>query len=771
VRITAGNIQLGDDDPATSLQASIGFYGDIGSRSFGSGRGGDVYITADNLTIKNGFFINTAALSLGDAGNVTVRAGKLNLLDEGSISSNGLWVGKGGIVDVIATDVLISGKNAPNVPNYTGLTGLASQTGYGSKGGLLRLTADTLQILDGGSISTVLYSIGPGADIEIIAKNILISGVVIDNRISPPDIHASIDARLVGSYASGTGGNISIVADSLQVTSGGFISSGLFGNAPGNAGGITVKAGSLEVSDRGGIFASSVYGMGNAGRLDITAKDVSIVGAKSSPDPFGKDFTGFSTATNVGYAGDLRVTADNLVVKDVGSISAASFGPGHAGNIEVNVGNVQVLNGATITSGAFSSGDGGNLDIKSDNLLLTNTGSISAASLGSGHAGNIEVNVGNVQVLNGAAIVSSAFGSGDGGGINVKANNVLVSGVNPGPYVDMAGIHPSGIASQSFINGGNAGDVQITAGSLQVLDGARISTETFGRGNGGTIQITADNVLISGLNQGVKEFLTANGADPEGASASLLTSTNGSFLGSSATGNAGNLRITTRNVRVQDGGLISSKTEYSGNGGNIEFIIDRMNLFNGATVSAESSGAGYAGNILIKATDTVLLEDSSITTEAKYTDGGNIQVNAGYKVSLVDSKITASVGGGPDTLGGNITIDPQYVILNDSQIIANAYEGKGGNIRIIADVFLASPDSIVDASSALGIDGTVDIRAPITNISGTLAPMRGNFLSAEALLRDRCAARVRGGKYSSFVVSGRDGLPIRPGSVLPSPIY
>jgi large exoprotein involved in heme utilization and adhesion len=39
------------------------------------------------------------------------------------------------------------------------------------------------------------------------------------------------------------------------------------------------------------------------------------------------------------------------------------------------------------------------------------------------------------------------------------------------------------------------------------------------------------------------------------------------------------------------------------------------------------------------------------------------------------------------TTGGNITIDPQYVILNDSQIIANAYEGTGGNIRIIADVF------------------------------------------------------------------------------------
>ena len=59
-----------------------------------SGRSGDVYITADNLIVKNGFFINTAALSTGDAGNITVRANSLNLLDQGNISSNGLILGR-----------------------------------------------------------------------------------------------------------------------------------------------------------------------------------------------------------------------------------------------------------------------------------------------------------------------------------------------------------------------------------------------------------------------------------------------------------------------------------------------------------------------------------------------------------------------------------------------------------------------------------------------------------------------------------------------------
>ena len=160
-----------------------------------------------------------------------------------------------------------------------------------------------------------------------------------------------------------------------------------------------------------------------------------------------------------------------------------------------------------------------------------------------------------------------------------------------------------------------------------------------------------------------------------------------------------------------------------------------------------------------------------MATEAKQADGGNIQVNAPNMVNLIGGKITASVGGGPETVGGNIIIDPHNVVLNNGQVVANAYEGKGGNIRIVSDAFLASPESVVSASSALGVNGTVDIRAPISSVSGTFGPMPGSFLSSALLLRDPCATRIRGGQSSSLVLKGPDGLPIAPGSVLPSPIY
>jgi len=206
-------------------------------------------------------------------------------------------------------------------------------------------------------------------------------------------------------------------------------------------------------------------------------------------------------------------------------------------------------------------------------------------------------------------------------------------------------------------------------------------------------------------------------------------------------------------------------------GGDINITTGEMQLLNGTIVSAESSGAGNAGNIHLAATDSFLMRDSAVTTEAKQADGGNIKVSAGYMVYLIDSEITASVGGGPETVGGNINIDPEYVILKNSKIIANAFEGMGGNIDITADVFLADPNSIVDASSALGIDGQVNIRAPVKEITGSFAPLPKDFLSGLALLREPCMARIQGGKYSSFVVGGRDGLPLEPGGLLPSPIF
>jgi len=69
-----------------------------------------------------------------------------------------------------------------------------------------------------------------------------------------------------------------------------------------------------------------------------------------------------------------------------------------------------------------------------------------------------------------------------------------------------------------------------------------------------------------------------------------------------------------------------------------------------------------------------------------------------------------------------------------------------------------------------GIDGTVDIRAPIKDVSQKVSPLPEEYMRVAELLREACIARVRGGGYSSFVEGGREGLPMEPGTLLPSPL-
>jgi large exoprotein involved in heme utilization and adhesion len=173
--------------------------------------------------------------------------------------------------------------------------------------------------------------------------------------------------------------------------------------------------------------------------------------------------------------------------------------------------------------------------------------------------------------------------------------------------------------------------------------------------------------------------------------------------------------------------------------------------------------------VTLTLSDTFVSTNSSIVTRATQADGGDIYITAPTLVRLRDSAITAEVRGGATTIGGNITIGPQFVLLQNSQIVADAFAGQGGNIHIQAQqAFLADPASQVSASSVLGINGQVDIQAPITSLSGAVAPVPLVLASAPALLRSACAARLHAGTVSTLVDRGRAGVPASPDGLLPS---
>ena len=340
--------------------------------------------------------------------------------------------------------------------------------------------------------------------------------------------------------------------------------------------------------------------------------------------------------------------------------------------------------------------------------------------------------------------------------MTINASVIEMSGEFPFPdiggFFGITNIHPSGIFTQTVGSEfcwsvcGNAGNINITTGALTMGSGSQINSGTTNSGQGGTITIQASNhIALSGtLSNGdsVGVFSRAVGADVGAGSGGNISLTagqlvdisNGAAVSASSTGpgNAGNILVKANDITITGGGTITAASTGAGNagtvtiqginspansfsidgagsglftttsdtgmGGNITIDANAVTLQNGAHVSSSSTGPGSTGNIQINAGNQFAMTNSTVTTEALHSSGGVIKIttNPNGTVQLTDSIISASVNDGVGG-GGSVNIDPQFVILQNSQILANAVFGPGGNISITTNLLL--PDSFSASQS------------------------------------------------------------------------
>ena len=105
------------------------------------------------------------------------------------------------------------------------------------------------------------------------------------------------------------------------------------------------------------------------------------------------------------------------------------------------------------------------------------------------------------------------------------------------------------------------------------------------------------------------------------------------------------------------------------------------------------------------------------------------------------------------------------IALDDSDILANAFAGEGGNISIFARGIFLDSDSDITASSELGIDGTVVIENPERDIQSSLELLDAKIIPPEEALARSCLAR-RNQQQGSFTYTGTGGVPIAPESAI-----
>lgn len=504
------------------------------------------------------------------------------------------------------------------------------------------------------------------------------------------------------------------------------------------SGTVVIRGGAITV-DNSKLHSFVTTGNGISAPLGIDLQADSVMVKNGS-----EIFTGSFADAN---SGGLSISAQVATIEN-SAIESQTRGQGVGGPIVVDVGNLTMMHGATIVSSTNTPSPAADITIQADDhfllsgdLEIADRSLVRNASLAStGASGKIEIEAGSLTIEGSAQILGESRQAPQGGNIFVTVHNDL-SIAGKGVFENSS----SGIQIFSAATGNSLpGDITVSAGSISITNDGLIRSGNIQTGQGGNVSVTATNSMVLASGGGISSIASKN--------------------------DVGVLTISAGNLTV-NGGFIRASTEDVAKGGDINVSAGSAQLNNAAEISAKSTGTGDAGNITIDAGSSFVATNSKVTTEASQADGGNITIMATDLIHLTNTEVSSSVGSPTITTteGGNIIIDPTFIILQNSQIIAQAFAGIGGNITITAGALFIDPASVISASSQLGVNGTVNIQAPINELSGTLSPLSSAFQQSAALVAARCAAQL-GGRLSTFVLAGRDGIPAEPGGLLPSPL-
>jgi filamentous hemagglutinin family protein len=253
----AGDIDIfGNDFLMTGDRTGIGSGAEYGS----TGRGGSVRVDMDGLIeILDGARVLNGTNAMGDAGDVTLHAGRLHLDRRGSASLTGILSrseagaeGDAGDVTVVVDGLLevVGGASISSSTFSTGdagnldiragsawlnrdgaesFTGFASQANAGSRGngGSVKVSvANAMHILNGATVNSSTYSAGNAGDVTVTADLLTLDAQHYDLWLTGVISRAH-------TTSTGQAGNIAIQARHLQVRNGALITVGQYGASAG----------------------------------------------------------------------------------------------------------------------------------------------------------------------------------------------------------------------------------------------------------------------------------------------------------------------------------------------------------------------------------------------------------------------------------------------------------------------------------------------------------------------------------------------------------
>jgi len=746
--------------PNTSLSGDISIRSIDTIEDFGGGTvtidsKGKITVAGEvNVSARNWLFGDSPVsndIYEGNGGNVTLLAnGDINLTRGSGIVSEGLLGGnitlKSGAA-IYATNSVIASESYTNQPGLIGGDIKVSATSLFLSNAKLGSTAhrqanggsviisdtDSVSVTNGAQIGTEVLGRGKAGDVTITATN----------SVSLDGVGRNGGSSGVGSQVFpegvGNGGNITINTGSLSITNGAAISttttgkgdagsvtinatnavsldgfsrngeasriqSDVYPQADGKGGTIEIETGSLSVTNGAGISASTA-GRGDAGKVKITATNsVSLDGASSNGQPSGI----FSVAAADGKGGTIDVKTGSLSVTNGAQINASTGGRGNAGNVKITETNAVSLDGVSSNgqaSGIFSAtaadGKGGPIEIQTGSLSVTNGAQINATTRGQGDAGELTIVTGRLILREGAVVSSQSFGEGQGGKLTVRATD-SVELIGTGTNSDIGS--NTGLGSGT-LGTGDAGELTINTGRLILREGAVVSSQSFGEGQGGRLTVKATDFveLIGTSTNSDSLFNTGLNSD------------------TFQNGKGGDLTIDTKQLIVRDGAVVSTRTFGEGQGGNLTVKnSDSVEIINDGSLETSAVNptdtgtipSANAGNLTID-TKKLIVHNAAIGTST-FTGGkgGELVLKASDSVNVIGSFVSADTFSQGDA--GSLTIDTEELIVRDGSLVSVSGfgEGNAGSIQINAteDVRISGDSRLATASFSSGKGGDINIQ-------------------------------------------------------------
>ncbi|GAA6617170.1 filamentous hemagglutinin N-terminal domain-containing protein [Scytonema sp. NUACC26] len=454
--------------------------------------------------------------------------------------------------------------------------------------------------------------------------------------------------------------------------------------------------------------------------------------------------------------GSIEVNEVRLSVEDSRSLLLVG------GDVKLDGGRLRATSGRVELGGLAEAGtvrlnvDNNNLSlsypegVQRADVFLSNQAIVGAPD----SAGSIQVQGRRVRLTDNSEIrIINTFGAEPGGTLSVTASE----------SVELLG--GSRLLTGTEGTGEDAGNLRIETGRLIVRDGAEVSASTRSQGRGGTLSVTAKESILDGIGSGL-------------------------FVETRNTGNAGNIEIETGQLTVRNGAEISASTvpESTGQGGSITVKTGQFNVLSGAKVTVNSEGSGNAGLLTVNAS-SIKLDRGKLAGTTASGRGGDISLQVRDLILMRNSSAIATTAANNGT-GGNITINASngFIVAGrgeNNDITADAFEGLGGQITIrVTDVFGIAPlsrqqlkrlrpddldpnqlptnDITAISRQNPSLSGTIELNTPEIDPNSGLVNLPSVPVDTEI------AQGCNSPNYaqSSFIVTGRGGLPSNPKDVL-----